>query len=426
MLDINYLKKNLGEAIRLLAFRDIKPGQINKILLLDEKRRELIQRVDKLKQEKNEFSNSLSKLSSQERNDLIAQFTNKAKSNAQIKNNLGEIEATISRLLSELPNIPASDVKPGNDEENNEIIKSIGQVKKFSFTPKDHLQLGTSLDIIDTKTAAKVSGSRFGYLKNEAVLLEFALINLAFSILRPEGFQLVLPPVMIKDEMMSGLGYLAGQGEAETYHFENDGLFFIGTAEHALIPMEAGNIISDKELPVRLAGFSTCFRRESGSYGKDTQGILRVHQFDKIEMVSFATPDKSDQEQQFILSLSEKLVQLLELPYRVIRLCTGETSFPSARTYDIECWMPSQNKYRETGSISNCTDYQSRRLKIRYKDNQGKNSPLHTLNGTAYAIGRTLIAILENYQEKDGSVAIPTALQPFLPGIKKIYPKVKP
>jgi len=279
--------------------------------------------------------------------------------------------------------------------------------------------LGEALDLIDIDRAGKVSGSRFTYLKGDAVLLEFALINYVISTLVPEGFVPVLPPHIISTEAMGAMGYLEHGGEEEIYHLKNDDAVLIGTSEQAIGPMHMNEILPLEKLPLRYLGFSSCYRRESGSYGRDVRGILRMHQFDKLEMFSFVEPEKSDAEHEFLLSMEEKLMKGLGLPYRVMRLCSGDIGRPSARTYDIETWIPSQKMYRETHSTSNTTDYQTRRLKIRYKNAEGKNELIHALNGTAFAIGRILIAILENYQQADGSIIIPEVLRPWV-GKEKI------
>ena len=419
MLDIKLIRNNPEDVKKRLAARNFKTAVVDEILDLDKNKREYQQKLEDIRSQKNQFNKNIQKFSAQEKKEKLGEMARLVKEESKIEDEMKETTETFNKLILELPNLPLPDVKKGKDETNNEVVKTVGQPTKLDFKTKNHLELGEQLDLIDTKTAAKVAGSRFAYLKNEAVLLEFALINYAFDVLTKEKFQPVVPPVMIKEEMMAGLGYLGDQGEAEIYHFTKDKLYFVGTAEHSLIPMQADEILLEKNLPLRYAGFSTAFRREAGSYGKDTRGILRVHQFDKVEMVSFTKPEVSDKEHEYLLSLSEKLIQALNLPYRIVKMCTGDLAYPSARTYDIECWIPSENKFRETHSISSCTDYQARRLKIRYKSKNGKNELVHTLNGTAFAIGRTLIAILENYQQKDGSVKIPEVLQKYC-GFKEI------
>ncbi len=281
------------------------------------------------------------------------------------------------------------------------------------------MELAEALDIIDTERAAKVAGSRFGYLKGGAVMLEFALVNLAFDILNKKGFIPVIPPVIIKPEMAWAMGYLEQTNKDEAYHLEQDNLYLTGTSEQTLGTMRAGETLRESELPLRYAGFSTCFRRESGSYGKDTKGILRVHQFDKIEMFSFVRPEDSINEHKLLLQTERELMDALKLPYQVLHICSGDLGATAAEKYDLETWLPSENRYRETHSTSNCTDFQSRRLSVRYQKKEGKTEFVHTLNGTAFAIGRILIMIIENYQQKDGSIKVPEVLQKYT-GFKEI------
>jgi len=318
-----------------------------------------------------------------------------------------------------LPNIPFDDVPVGKDDSENIVLRKVGNPPKFDFPIKDYMQLGRKLDLIDTERAAKVSGSRFGYLKRELPLLEFALINMVMDTVKKEGFIPVIPPVMLNDRMARGTGYFEATDEKEAYYLPEDKMYLAGTSEQSLIAMHADEILNEKDFPLRYVAFSTCFRREAGSYGKDTKGILRVHQFDKLEMVVFCAPEQSGKEHQLLLSIEEKLMKALELPYRVVNICTGDLGRPAAAKYDIEAWLPSENKYRETHSTSNCTDFQARRLNMRYRDKSGKLNFLHTLNGTAFAIGRMLIMLMENYQQKDGSIKVPKALQKYC-GFKAI------
>jgi len=419
MIDIKLLRNNPEQIKRGLIAKNEKAALVDKILELDKNKREYQQKLEQISNEKNKFNKSISKLTPEEKKQKIQQLTDLTKSEEMLNDNLRQTTEILNKILLELPNLPKSDVKIGKDDTVNEIVKEVGKPTNFDFTPKDHLDIGEQLNIIDMKSAVKISGSRFSYLKNQAVQLEFAIIQYAINVLSKEGFQMIIPPVIVKDSTMQGLGYISGQGEQEMYHLTNDKQYLIGTAEHSLIPIHANEIIKKQTLPIRYAGYSTCFRREAGSYGKDTKGILRLHQFNKIEMVSFTLPEESDKEHDYLLSLSEKMVAGLDLPYRIVKMCTGDLAPPCARTYDIECWMPSENTYRETHSISTCTDYQARRLKIRYKSDDNKNKLVHTLNGTAFAIGRTLIAIIENYQQKNGFVKIPKVLQKYC-GFKEI------
>ena len=333
---------------------------------------------------------------------------------SEIKKEIAKQSKAIDDSNRQLRNQPLPEVPVGKDETENIVLRKVGEKPKFNFIPKDYMALNENLGWINTERAGKAVGSRFGYLLRDAVYLEFALIRFAFDILKKEGFIPILPPVFLKPEAMRGMGYL-DHNEDEIYHLEKDDIYLIGTSEQAIGAMHMNEIFAEKELPLRYAGFSTCFRRESGSYGKDTKGILRVHQFDKIEMFSFARPEDSKKEHEFLLAMEEKLMKSLNIPYRVLQMCTGDLGVQAANKYDIEAWLPGQNQYRETHSTSNDTDFQSRRLNIKYKKEEtGKNEHVHTLNGTALAIGRTLIAIMENYQQEDGTIKIPDALKPLL------------
>lgn len=417
MLDLKIIREKPEEVKKSIQSRGLKIN-LDKFFELDKKRRQLQAKIEALNAEKNIATEEIQK--GKDKQKIIAMMKKVDVESEKLNKDLKIINGIYEKLLFDLPNLTTPDVKVGKDETDNEVIKIVGKPTKFDFKFQDYMQIGKQLDLIDTETAGKVSGSRFGYLKNEAVLLELALVRFALDTLTKDGFAPVIPPQIIKEEMMHGLGYLSGQGEAETYHLEKDKQYLIGTAEHALVPMHANEVLKEKELPMRYVGFSTCFRREAGSYGKDTKGILRVHQFDKVEMVTLAKPEDGDKQHEFMLSLAEKLISSLKLPYRVVKMCTGDLAYPSARTFDIESWIPSENRYRETNSVSTCTDYQARRLNIKYKPTKsGKNEFVHTLNGTAFAIGRTLIAILENYQQKDGSVKLPEVLHNYC-GFKEI------
>ena len=344
-----------------------------------------------------------------------------AEKGRKLKSQLNAYEAeekslneSIELLQRKMPNLPLPEVPYGKDESDNIVLREMGEKTNFPFVPKDYLALNDELNWIDTERAGKAIGSRFGYLLRDAVNLEFALVRFAFGILQKEGFIPIVPPVFLKPEAMRGMGYL-DYNEDEVYHLEKDDLYLIGTSEQAIGAMHMNEIFTEKELPLRYAGFSSCFRREAGSYGKDTKGILRVHQFDKIELFSFVKPENSKEEHEFLLGLEEKLMRSLNLPYRVLQICTGDLGVQAANKYDIETWLPGQNQYRETHSTSNDTDFQSRRLNIKYKNEAtGKNELVYTLNGTAFAVGRILIAIMENYQQEDGTIKIPDALKPLL------------
>ena len=410
MIDIKFIRQNREKVESAVRNKGINID-FDQLLKWDEERRRLLTEIEQKRSEQRKTSDR----------EKANQFKNEI---SAYKKSLSEIEAEFNDLFSKVPNLPADDVRVGEDESENEIIKTVGEKTRFNFSPRDHLEIGERLDIIDLKRAAKVSGSRFTYLKNEAVLLQFSLINFVLDLLIKEGFKPILPPVMIKDDAMQAMGYLEHGGEKEAYHFEKDKLYFVGTSEQSIGPMYQHEILKEEDLPLRYISYSTCFRREAGSYGKDVKGIFRAHQFDKVEMFCFTKPENSDQEHEYLLSLEEKLMQQLEIPYRVVKMCTGDLGNPAARKFDLEAWIPSQNKYRETHSVSDCTDFQARRLNIRYQNKKtGQKEFVHTLNGTVFAAGRTIIAILENYQQKDGSVEIPRVLQSYLGGIKEIKNK---
>lgn len=375
----------------------------------------------KLLEQKQALLNAGSKLiptlEGKEREQKVQELRTVSNEIKDLKTQMLSTEIT-NEMIAQIPNLPKDDVPIGKDASDNQTVREEGKKPNLKL-PRDYLVMAEELGIIDVERAAKVSGSRFGYLVGAAAELEFALIHYAQSIVLPEHFTMIIPPVLIKEDNMRAMGYLAGGGERETYHFEKDGLYLVGTSEQSVGPMHRDETLSEHDLPKRYLSFSTCFRREAGSYGKDTKGILRVHQFDKLEMFSFTVAEKSDEEHEFFLALQERLWQGLKIPYRVVKLCTGDLGYPSARTYDIEAWMPGQKTYREVASTSTTTDYQSRDLNIKVK-RTGRTELVHMLNGTAFAIGRTLIAIIENYQQADGSVAIPKVLQPYLNGQKVI------
>jgi len=413
MLDPNYIRENIDKVKKGAGDRGLDPELIDQWLELDERWRGLLQKVEKLRKQRNELICDIKKRKERPLEDKVKKGKEFKEEIKKLEKKLFGLKEKWQEALMAIPNLPASDVPIGKDENENLVVRKWGEPTKFDFEPKDHLEIGENLGLIDVKRAGKVSGSRFGYLTGDAVLLEFALVQFALETLTKEGFVPVVPPVMIKKRMESGLGYAEHGGWNDMYVLDNDDLVLVATAEHSLVARYSGEVFGAKDLPRRYVGFSTCFRREAGTYGKDTRGILRVHQFDKVEMVSFVNPRNSDKEHEYLVSLEEKLMQALKLPYRIAKMCTGDLAQPQTRRYDLETWMPGQNKYRETHSCSNCTDYQARRLEIKFSSGGVKNY-LHILNGTAYAIGRTIIAILENYQQKDGSVVVPEVLRKWV------------
>lgn len=407
MIDIKKIIEN-PKAFEKSAANKGYGVDLKNLIDTDKKRQEIDIKVQDLRQSRNEAA--------REKNIELGK---------KVKIQLDELEGELNKLeeevrteLMKVPNLHKEDVKIGRNDSENDVIRKYSEPKKFNFTPLDHVALGEKLDVIDLDRAAKVSGSRFGYIKNQLVLLEFALVQHALNTLIPEGFKPVIPPVLIKKDVMAGMGYMEHGGDEDMFQITSDNMVLVGTAEHSIVPMHKDETLNVEELPLRYVGFSTAFRREAGSYGKDTKGILRVHQFDKVEMVSFVEEGKDDSEHEYILGLEEKLFQSLEIPYQVVKMCTGDLGFPTARKFDIEAWMPGQNKYREVTSASTITDFQSRRLNIKYKTENGKKY-VNILNGTAFAIGRTIIAIMENYQEPDGSIIIPDVLTKYT-GFEKI------
>jgi len=410
MLDVNLIRQNPEKVKEGIEKKNYAPSLVDEFLAIDEEWRKLTEETDGLRSQQK-------KLSEERKIEEAKALKEKIQS---LEENLRFTEEKRKQILNKFPNIPFEDVPVGKDDSENVVLKTVGDLPKWNFKPKNYIELGKNLGIIDTETASETSGSRFGYIKGGAAILEFALVKLAMERAMEKGFVPIVPPVMIKSEMMKAMGYVdRREDQDETYFLEKDGLYLVGTSEQSIGPMHSGEVFNEKDLPKRYVGFSTCFRREAGSYGKDTKGILRVHQFDKIEMFSFCNPENSKQEHELILSIEEELMRALKLPYHVLQICTGDLGSPAAAKYDIETWVPGENKYRETHSTSNCTDFQARRLNIRYKDKQQANKFIHTLNGTAFAIGRTLIAIIENYQQKDGSILVPEVLRGYM-GVEKI------
>ncbi len=383
-------------------------AEVDKILALDKEWRSVMSEVEFLRAEQNRLSKN---------RNFSQDELEKAKS---MKERIRELEkqqepfqAELEAMLYLVPNVPLADVPVGLDETGNKVLREVGKKPKFSFEPKDYLTL-TEDKWIDVKRAAKAIGTRFGYLKGDAVLIEYALVQFTLRKLSEYGFIPVVPPALVSKKSMQGMGAIDSPKDwEERYYFPEDDLFLIGTAEQAIGSMHQDEVFEEAELPLRYIAFSPCFRREAGSYGKDTKGILRVHYFEKLEMFIFAKPEDSAKEQALILQMEEKLMQDLKIPYRVLRICTGDMYNPSASSYDLEAWLPSQDQYKETHSNSNCTDFQSRRLNIKYKSKDGQKF-VHTLNGTAFAIGRILVAIIENYQQEDGSIEIQKVLKPYL------------
>lgn len=413
MLDIKLIREKPEEIKKQIARKGADPKLIDEVILLDRNRRRLLGEYERAQSELNSTSKDISQLHGQQKIDAINSASLYSDKVRKLKPELEQADKEYREVMYQIPNPPAEGVIDGKSDKANTVNRQWGEIPKFDFTPLDHVDLGKKLDIIDIERAVKIAGTRFYFLKNEAAMLEFALIQYAMKLLVKEGFIPMIPPVLLNEATMIGAGYLPA-GEDEIYKTQ-DGNFLAGTSEQPLAGYHKDEVLDESALPLRYAGFSTCFRREAGSYGKDVRGILRVHQFDKVEMFSFVKPSDSEKEHEYLVSLEEKLMQGLKLPYQVVDICAGDLGAPAVKKFDIEAWLPGEGKYRETHSCSNCSDFQARRLNIRYKNQEGKINYLHTLNGTALAIGRPLIAILENYQQKDSRVLIPEALQEFVP-----------
>lgn len=401
MIDIKFIRENPKKVKEACKNKQVKVD-IDRLLELDSQRKIYIQQSEKLRGEQKKIN----------REDLARGREIKS----QLKTSLGklsEIEREFNDLMFQIPNLPLEDVPIGKDEKDNVVIRKVGKIPKFNFQPKDYMEIAEKLDLIDVKRAAKASGTRFSYIKKELVLIHFALIRFGFDVLIKEGFMPVLPPKMITSKMAWGMGYLKQSDDEEAYFLPKDNLYLIGTSEQSMGAMHSEEVLQEKDLPKRYVAFTTCFRREAGSYGKDTGGIFRAHEFDKLEMFGLSKPENSRKEHEYFLSLEEKLMKSLKLPYQLVNICTGDLGEPAAKQYDIEAWFPGQGNYRETHSTSNCTDFQTRRLNVRYRDKSGKINFIHFINGTAFSM-RPLIAIIENYQQKDGSIKIPQVLQKYL------------
>lgn len=428
MLDIKFIRENADKVKQGVKNKNLNPEIVDNVLAADEKRRSLMGEIQDIRSKRNDIND---KLKSGRNEDLIKETTELKVKLQELEPQLDEIETSFMDLLMKVPNIPLDEVPIGKDESENVVVKKFGEPTKFDFVPKDHMELGEALGIIDTETAAKVVGSRFGYLKGDAALLEFALVHFVLKTLtdpviikqiadtvkpgyNPIPFVPVVPPVMIKPEVFRRMARLTDADKEERYYLQQDDAYLIGSAEHTLGPMHMDSILHENQLPLRYIGFSTAFRREAGSYGKDTKGIFRVHQFDKLEMESFTLPEDSKTEQDFIIAVQEYLVSTIGIPHQLVSICTGDMGKPDARQYDIECWLPSQNKYRETHTSDLMTDFQARNLETKVKRNNGETQYVHMNDATAIAIGRFIIAIMENNQQADGSIKVPAVLVPYI------------
>lgn len=419
MLDIKLIRTKPDYVKERLSTRDkVYAKMIDELLDIDEERRSIIKEVEQLKAEKNKLSKEIGQLfregKKEEAEKAKEEVHAKNKKIEQLEKELKEIENRFNRLLLGIPNIPHPTVPIGEDEEDNVEVRRWGEPRKFDFEPVPHWEIGEKLGILDFERGAKLSGSRFTVMYDKAARLERALINFMLDLHTKEhGYTEVWSPVLVKPEILTGTGQLP-KFEEDLYKICDEDLYLLPTAEVSLTNLHANEILKEEDLPKYYTAYTPCFRREAGSHGKDVRGILRQHQFDKVELVKIVKPEDSYLELEKLVNEAEKVLQLLELPYRVVELCTGDLGFSAAKTYDIEVWIPSQNRYREISSCSNTEDFQARRAKIRYKDKEGKNQFVHTLNGSGLAVGRTLLAIMENYQTKDGDFEIPEVLKKYM------------
>lgn len=420
MIDIELFRKDPGIFEEEIKKRGLKID-ISEGISLDKDRRELTFRADELRAKQNEASKIIPKLKGGEKNRTIERMKDIKTELEILEKKLIYVEEKYKLHFSAYPNLSHNTTPVGSDESGNTVESIWGEKPGFDFKPKNHIELGTSLGILDEERAAKISGARFVFLKNEAVLLEFALIQYVLNLLVEKGFTPLIPPTLVREDAMYGTGFFPVEA-SQYYKTELDDLYLIGTSEVPLCSYHSGEFIDVEELPLKYTAFSTCFRREAGTYGKDMGGMFRVHQFDKVEMFIFAHPDKSWEEYERLEDILEEIMKNLGFHYRIMNMCTGDIGAPNAKKYDLEAWLPGQQSYRELASCSHDTDFQSRRLNIKYRDGK-KKGLVHTMNSTACAVGRTLIAIYENYQESDGSIAIPVVLQPYMGGIKKISRK---
>ena len=415
MLDPSILKNDIESLKINLKRRDIDIDLQN-LISLDELRREMRFEAEKLRSEQKSLGKQIASADNKTKKDLLDQASQLSEKVKELFQKVEIADKNFVDIWIKIPNLISSTSPDGMSDKENYEIKKYGEIKDI-VNPKDHLEIAESLGLIDVQKAAEVSGSRFSYLFGDLVKIELNLVSWAMQQLSEKGFKPTIPPVLVRENALYGTGFFPDDAE-QVYEIPNDDLYLVGTSEVPLAALHSNEILDASDLPIRYAGFSTCFRREAGTYGKDTTGIFRVHQFDKVEMFSFCDSENSEEEHSFILSVEEELLQALEIPYRVVDVCAGDLGASAAKKFDIEAWIPSQNTYREVTSCSNTTDYQARRLNIRSKDD-GNTSILHTLNGTAIAVGRILIALIENNQKQDGLVEFSDEVAAIL-GVKKL------
>jgi seryl-tRNA synthetase len=421
VIDSKLLKQNPEIIIDMLKKRKIE-FPINDLISLDRRRRHLIVELQQIKHEKNTLSHSIASKKNEkaDASQEISEMKGIGNKISSLEEEKRLVESQFNLLIMNLPNIIHQSVPIGQNENDNVVIKQHGTIKDFEFRPKDHVEIATSLDLVDIERAAKISGARFYFLKKELVRMNYALIHFAIDFLSDKGYILAQPPYMIRRDAMEGAVILE-DFEQVVYKINGEDLYMIGTSEHALASMHMDEILNGKLLPIKYAGISPCFRKEAGAHGKDMKGIFRVHQFEKVEQFVYSRPDDSWEEHDKMLIITEEFYEKIGIPYRTVLLCSADLGKISAKTYDIEAWMPGQGAYREIVSCSNCTDYQARRLRIRFKDKTNEETRLvHTLNSTLVATERTMVSIMENYQTLNGDIEVPDILRKYMGDIKKI------
>lgn len=428
MLDIHFIREN-PDLVKEGARKKGVDVDVDRLLAVDAERKMLRQDLDDRKAEQNRMSSTIQRAEGTEKAELIERMRHVKEGASEVQERYDTLTAEWEKLLLSIPNIPSPDTPEGPDESGNKVIRSWGEKPSFPFAPKAHWDIGKELDIIDTEKAAEISGARFNYIKGDLVLLQYGIVSFVFSVLTsreklakiaeeaglavdPKPFIPVIPPIIMRAEVMGRMARL--HPIDERYYFEKDNQVLIGSAEHTLGPLHMDEIIEESALPIRYIGYSPSFRREAGAAGKDTRGILRQHQFDKLEMETFVRPEDGYLEQDFLVAIQEHLTRLLGLPYQTVLICTGDMGKPDQRQLDIEMWMPGQDVYRETHSADYMGGYQARRLNTRLRDKEGNLTHVHMNDATAFAMSRTLAAILENYQQEDGSVKVPEALIPYV------------
>jgi seryl-tRNA synthetase len=421
VLDLRFIRENAEAVAENCKNRDVV-ADVDLVIRLADRRSELIQELNELRQQQNQLAKSVGRERDPEaRESLIAESRSTKELIPEKEAELASVEERLREEMLKIPNMTHPDAPIGKDDTENVEIRRSGEIPDFGFEPKDHVELGESLGIIDFEAGTKVAGSKFYFLRGDAVLLELGLVRYALDMLIQHGYEPAITPDLARDEALIGTGFIPRGPETQIYSIEDSDLSLVATAEITLAGSLSGEILDKEKLPVRIAGLSHCFRTEAGSHGRASRGLYRVHQFTKVEMFAFAEPEQSETLHEEMVGIEEEIFQGLGLPYRVVDICTGDLGGAAYRKYDLEAWMPGRNAYGEVTSTSNTTDYQARRLAIRYRKNGGRPLLLHTLNGTAIAVSRALIPILENYQQEDGSILVPEALVPYV-GKKRLEP----